>query len=116
MIPWNSPINLRGKLADVDGSPAGYTYHIEKWPANEHTYLGFIQLSWHLERKLKQLCNLGNELPLFRNNNIVNLGTWLNLMLVIFASVSKPANSSDITKGDYGTPTIITLLANQHIF
>ena len=34
-----------------------------------------------------------NELPLFRNNNIVNLGAWLNLMLVILASVSKPANS-----------------------
>ena len=23
MIPWNSPINLRGNLWDVDGSPAG---------------------------------------------------------------------------------------------
>ena len=23
MIPWNSPINLRGNLGDVDGSPAG---------------------------------------------------------------------------------------------
>ena len=34
-----------------------------------------------------------NELPLFRNNNEVNLGAWLYLMLVILASVSKPANS-----------------------
>ena len=23
MIPWNSPINPRGNLGDVDGSPAG---------------------------------------------------------------------------------------------
>ena len=23
MIPWNSPINLRGNLGNVDGSPAG---------------------------------------------------------------------------------------------
>ena len=36
---------------------------------------------------------VNNELPLFRNNNIVNLGAWLNLMFVILASVSKPANS-----------------------
>ena len=35
----------------------------------------------------------GNELPLFRNNNTVYLGAWLNLMFVALASVSKPANS-----------------------
>lgn len=38
----------------------GDTFYIEKWSANEHTYLGFTRLLGHLERKWEQFCNLGS--------------------------------------------------------
>ena len=70
-----------------------------------------------INKFISQLCS--NALPLFKNNNTEYLRARLNLMVVRLASVSKHVNNQwhyHKYGGDYGTPTIITLLANQHLF
>ena len=79
------------------------------WPQLQ--YFPFILTNQNKKFCLPIFLTLSNEL-LFRNNNIVCLGVWLNLMFVTLASVSKPASSwwHYLKYGGYGTPTIITLL------
>ena len=112
-----------------DGSV--YLWYICAWPRSKRggvttllfSFLMAASVTWALDlirkKYLLSWSTGSNELPLFRNNNTVYLGAWLNLMFVTLASVSKPANSQWHYQkywGDYGTPTIITLLANQHLF
>ena len=44
---------------------------MEKWSANDHTYLGFTRLLEHLERKLEQFGNL-MSMPDIMNKKYTN--------------------------------------------
>ena len=55
------------------------TFLIEKWPANEPTYLGFTQLIWRQGRKWNQYCNLGSVADIMNKNSIKNINLWFSI-------------------------------------
>ena len=73
-LHWCSNISLqvfRWKIVD--------TFYIQKWSADDHTFLGFTRLLEHLERKWEQFCNLGSVSEIMNKKYTNKVDFWFSI-------------------------------------